>query len=273
MPRRSPRMLELHRLVRQQLLEVLRAPVRRPRHRGHRGKGSATTAHCADDLAARRANVLAARRGPPVLPDSCYAEEHILVSSPRHCPSYGWTAKVWIERGGSPVPPEVTGFCPSHGWTSYFHDEGGPSAAAPHVFGTTSPRWSPSPTYSPVRSSSPSYSPETPPYTPTPAEERGGSAMPLVPPSFEPRRTKAARSNWPPYYTNEEHSLAAAEAVYSEPELAPPPPPPAPTPARPNATAAANRRLGLRRPNMILTGHIPNGRPLHSPPRPGEGAA
>ena len=58
MPKRSPKMLQLRRLLRQQLLEALLAPVRRSRHHGRRGGAPADDVHHADNLAARR--------GPPV---------------------------------------------------------------------------------------------------------------------------------------------------------------------------------------------------------------
>jgi hypothetical protein len=163
--------------------------------------------------------------GPPVLLNSCFAEGCILMRSPRHCPSHGWTARVRVERGGPPAPPDVKGYCPVHGWTSYFHYEGGPSAAAPRAYGIASCQ-SPSP----ARSSSPSYSPETPPYTLTPAEERYGYVTSLGPPG-KPRGTMAARHRVPPYYNDATSSGAAAPVVYSKPELVPPPSPPAPIPA------------------------------------------
>jgi hypothetical protein len=177
-------MLELRRLLRQQLLEALRATLRYPSRRGCHGGGPVD--------AARRTNDLAARQGPLVPPDSCFAEGRILVRSPRQCPSHGWTARVRVEHGGLPAPPEVTTYCPVHGWTSYFHDKGGPLAAVPYAYGIASPHRSPSSTYSLIRSSLPSYSPETRPYTPTPAGESYGRVTPLGLPSFEPRGTMAA---------------------------------------------------------------------------------
>jgi len=131
--------------------------------------------------------------------------------------------------------------------------------------------------------------PATPQYTPTPLE----------PPGFELPRTRAARRGALPFYDEGESSYVADEVVFDEPELAPPPPPqapaavdelgiaepamapplpippPPPVPARRNATAAANRRPGLRR--FIPTGHVPAGatsRGLEGrPPRSGEGEA
>ena len=90
MPKRSPKMLQLHRLLREQLLEALVAPMRRSRR-------------------ARRVDDLAARQGPPVPPDHCTAEGRILVSSPRHCLSHGWTTRVRVEHGGSPVASATHG--------------------------------------------------------------------------------------------------------------------------------------------------------------------
>jgi hypothetical protein len=146
-----------------------------------------------------------------------------------------------------------------------------------------------SPIHMPVRSASPTYSPATPQYTPTPLE----------PPGFELLRTRAARRGALPFYDEGESSYVADKVVFDEPELAPPPPPqapaavdelgiaepamapplpippPPPVPARRNATAAANRRPGLRR--FIPTGHVPAGatsRGLEGrPPRSGEGEA
>ncbi|PUZ70597.1 hypothetical protein GQ55_2G244800 [Panicum hallii var. hallii] len=181
-----------------ELRHLIRAPVCHALRRG----GGHVDAPC-------RTDDLAACLGPPVPPDSCFVEGRILGAR--------------VECGGPPAPPEVTAYCPVHGWTSYFHDEGGPSAAAPHAYGIASPRQSPSP----ARSSSPSYSPETPPYTPTPAEERYGCVTPLG----EPRGTMAARHGVPPYYNDATSSSAAAPVLYSKPELAPPPSPPAPIPA------------------------------------------
>ncbi|KAG2550823.1 hypothetical protein PVAP13_9KG314357, partial [Panicum virgatum] len=184
-------MLQLRRLLRQQLLEALFAPVRRSRHHGRRGGAPADDAH--------RTNDLAARRGPPVPPDSCTAEGCILGAS---------------RARGPPTPREVTSYCPTiggrvhHGWTSFVRDEGEATAAAPHVFGHASPRRSPSPV----------YSPETPPYTPTPLE----------PPGFELPLTMSARRGALPFYNDGASSSAAAEVVNDDPDLAPPPPPPAP---------------------------------------------
>ena len=88
-------MLQLRRLLREQLLEALVAPMRRSRRRGRCG--------IAPTDGARRADDLAARQGPPVPPDHCTAEGRILVSSPRHCLSHGWTTRVRVEHGGSPA--------------------------------------------------------------------------------------------------------------------------------------------------------------------------
>ncbi|KAG2636309.1 hypothetical protein PVAP13_2NG444903 [Panicum virgatum] len=251
-------MLQLRRLLREQLLEALVAPMRRSRRRGRR---------------ARRVDDLAARQGPPVPPDHCTAEGRILVSSPRHCLSHGWTARMRVEHGGSPTVSATHG------------------VASPRR--SVMPRRSSSPVYSPihtpVRSASPTYSPATPQYTPTPLE----------PPGFELPRTRAARRGALPFYDEGESSYVADEVVFDEPELAPPPAPqapaavdelgiaepamapplpilpPPPVPACRNATAAANRRPGLRR--FIPTGHVPAGatsRGLEGrPPRSGEGEA
>jgi hypothetical protein len=273
MLRRSPKMLELHCFLRHSfcrhsdlqyaalvvVVVMVEALLMQP--------VAPTTSKLAVPTSSSLVGGLQCRRTP--------ASQRGASSCAPHATAHPMDGRPWCESSawGLPAPPEVTGFCSVHGWTSYFHDEGGPSAAVPHAYGIASPWRSPSLTYSPIRSSSPSYSAETPPYTPTPAEERGGRVRPLVPPGFEPRRTMAARSGVPPYYNNEKSSLATTLADYSELELTPPPPPLAPTSARPNTTAAANRRPGLRRPNMIFMGHIPNGRPLCNPPRSGEGEA
>ena len=91
MPKCTPKILQLCHFLRQ-LLDALNAPVRCSRHYGRRGGAPADDAH--------RTNDLAARRGPPVPPDSCTAEGCILVRSPRHCPSHGWTTRVRVECGG-----------------------------------------------------------------------------------------------------------------------------------------------------------------------------
>ena len=57
MPKHLPKILQLRRLLREQLLEALLAPVRRSRRRGRRG--------IAPTDGARRADDLAARQGPP----------------------------------------------------------------------------------------------------------------------------------------------------------------------------------------------------------------
>ncbi|KAG2611250.1 hypothetical protein PVAP13_4KG134305 [Panicum virgatum] len=132
------------------------------------------------------------RRGPLVPPDHCTVEGRILVSSPRHCLSHGWIAKVRVEHGGSP--------------------------AASAIQGIASPRRSPLPIYTPIHSASPTYSPVTPQYTP----------MPLEPPSFELPRTRAVHRGALPFYDEGESSYVADQVVFSEPELAPPPPPQAP---------------------------------------------
>ena len=53
MPKRSPKMLQLRRLLHEQILEALLAPVCCSRHRGRRGEAPADEARHADDLAAR----------------------------------------------------------------------------------------------------------------------------------------------------------------------------------------------------------------------------
>ena len=57
MPKHLPKILQLRRLLREQLLEALLAPVRRSRRRGRHG--------IAPTDGARRADDLAARQGPP----------------------------------------------------------------------------------------------------------------------------------------------------------------------------------------------------------------
>ena len=260
MPKRSPKMLQLRRLLREQLLEALLAPMRRSRRRGRRGIAPANGARRVDDLAA-------CQPPHPVPPDHCTAVGRILMSSPRHCLSHGWTARVRVEHGGSPAASATHG------------------VASPRR--SVMPRRSSSPVYSPihmpVRSASPTYSTATPQYTPTPLE----------PPGFELPRTRAARRGALPFY-DEGESYVTDEVVFDEPELAPPPPPqapaavdelgiaepamapplpippPPPVPARRKATAAANRRPGLH-------GFFPTGASLRGPeacpPRSGKGEA
>ncbi|RLM80212.1 hypothetical protein C2845_PM12G09060 [Panicum miliaceum] len=283
---RNLRARHLCRLLRQQLAELLRAPVRRPRRGKGRGAGFAGRGprslpsgfasrggRCCDDgAAARRAtraassdsSTLATRRGPPVMLDTCTTPKRILVESPRHCKSHGWTARVRLQPDGLPqeVPDIVTSYCPRHGWMNYArHDTG--SSSTKHGFAMASPRRAISP------SPSPDYMPATSLYTPTPAE----------PPEFLLRGTIATRRGTPPFYmaTGSSNSMAAAAPPgFAEPEpvLAPPSPPPAPWfSGRPTAAAVANARPGLR--CIIKTGHVPSemsaGGEARRPPPSGEG--
>jgi hypothetical protein len=128
----------LRRFLHQQLAELLRAAVLRPRRGKGRGASFATRGprsppssfasrggRCRDDAAAHRATIaassdsstLATCHGPPMKPDTCTAPERILVESPRHCESHGWTARVRMQADGLPqeVPDMVTSYCPRHG--------------------------------------------------------------------------------------------------------------------------------------------------------------
>jgi hypothetical protein len=119
----------LRRLMRQQLVELLRAPARRSRRgRGHASRRAA--ARKAARAASSDSSTLATRRGPPVMPDVCTAPERILVQSPRHCPSHGWTARVRLPQE---MPPVVTAFCHDHGGWANFARRFSTSTACPHV--------------------------------------------------------------------------------------------------------------------------------------------
>ncbi|CAN6300559.1 unnamed protein product [Urochloa humidicola] len=227
---------------------------------------------------------LAARRGLPVPPDSCIAPDRILVASPRYCATHGWTARVRLEQGGRPqiMPGRMMMYHQVLGWITYTHIDVN-FDGSPHQFILESPE------HSPV--ASPVYSPQYTPASPTPAVE------PRMPEPLL-RGTIAARRGAPPFYIDVGGSSSSDDVVMSplpapeipplppqqaaalaalehappppppvmaalatvDPELVAPPPPPATWfPGRPHATAAANRRPGLYRPNFIPTGHIPAG--------------
>jgi hypothetical protein len=197
----------LRRLMRQQLVELLRAPARRSR----RGKGRASrraAARKAARAASSDSSTLATRRGPPVMPDVCTAPERILVQSPRHCPSHGWTARVRLPQE---MPPVVTAFCHNHGgWANFARrDEDSSSEELD----------------SPRREPSPGYTPATPPRT-------SSAAPPVAPPEFLLRGIIAAHRGAPPFYLSagegSNSTVMAAPPGFAEPELAPPPPPPVP---------------------------------------------
>ncbi|CAN6194635.1 unnamed protein product [Urochloa humidicola] len=288
-------------MMREQFHQILRTPVRF-QQRG-RGQGPVSPPPGPSGLqggrrrargaAARRASrassssgesSLAARRGLPVAPDSCIAPDRILVSSPRYCPTHGWTARVRLEQGGRPqiMPGRMMMHHQELGWITYTHIDVN-FDGSPHQFVLESPE------YSPV--ASPVYSPQYTPASPTPAVE---------PRMLEPllRGTIAARRGAPPLYIDigesssgddvvmlplpapeippltpqQAAALAALEnaaippaPAMAEPAsvhmqlVAPPPPPAARFPSRPSAAAAANRRSGLHRPHFIQTGHIPVG--------------
>ncbi|CAO2194363.1 unnamed protein product [Urochloa humidicola] len=308
-------------MMREQFHQILRTPVRL-QQRG-RGQGPVSPPagpsglhgrrggrRRADNVAARRASrassssgesSLAARRGLPVPPDSCIAPDRILVSSPRHCVTHGWTARVRLEQGGRPqiMPGRMMMHHQELGWITYTHVDVN-FDGSPHQFVLESPE------YSPV--TSPVYSPQYTPASPTPAVE------PRMPEHLL-RGTIAARRGAPPLYVDiggsssgddvvmsplpapeipplpplQAATLAAMELIAPPPPsalaasttveaelVAPPPPPAAWLPGRPNATATANRRPGLRRPNFIPTGHIPAGSSAGEARRPspsGEGEA
>ncbi|CAO2210611.1 unnamed protein product [Urochloa humidicola] len=308
-PRRGPpplpghlRAHHLRVMMREQIHQILRAPVGRPRLGRRRGSSSRapgsppTGLHGRrggrrhdDGAAARRtpragseASDLAARLGPPRSPDSCIAPERILVSSPRHCAGHGWTARVRLEGGGRPqiAPGRMMMYHPERGWVTYTHDD---LAAddSPHRFVLASPEYSPVvPSLNHTPEPSPEYSPETPPHSPTPLH----TPTPDIesPLDFPIRRTRAARRGALPFYNNAgEGSSSAVLAVPPgfEAELAPPPPAPpvAWFPDRPTAAAAANARPGLIRHRLIPTGHVPtgtgNGGQDRHPPPSGAGEA
>ncbi|CAN6348089.1 unnamed protein product [Urochloa humidicola] len=291
-------------MMREQLHHILRTPVRL-QQRG-RGQGpvsppagpSGLHGRCGgrrrtNNAAARQASrasqsngesSLAARRGLPVPPDSCIASDRILVASPRHYATHGWTARVRLERGGRPqiLPGRMMMYHQELGWITYTHIDVN-FDGSPHQFILESPE------HSPV--ASPVYSPQYTPVSPTPAVE------PRMP---EPllKGTIAARRGAPPLYIDIGESSSGDDVVMSPlpaPEIppltpqqaaalaalenaaippapataeptsvhvqlvAPPLPPAARFPSRPSAAAAANRRPGLHRPHFIQTGHIPVG--------------
>ncbi|CAN6233625.1 unnamed protein product [Urochloa humidicola] len=318
-PSPLPRHLRAHhlrRMMREQFHQILRTPVRL-QQRG-RGQGpvsppaSPSGLHGrrggrrrANNAAARRASrassssgesSLAARRGLPVAPDSCIAPDRILVSSPRHCPTHGWTARVRLEQGGRPqiMLGRMMMYHQELGWITYTHIDVN-FDGSPHQFVLESPEHShvASPVYSPQ------YTPAVEPRMPehllrgTIAARRGAPPLyidiggsssgddmvmsPLPAPEIPPlpplqAATLAAMEYAPPPPPS---TLAAPAAVETE-LVAPPPPPAAWFPDRPTAAAAANRRPSLRRPNFIPTGHIPAGPSAGEARRPsplGEGEA
>ncbi|CAN6380494.1 unnamed protein product [Urochloa humidicola] len=246
-PRRGPpplpghlRAHHLRVMMREQIHQILRAPIGRPRLGRRRGSSSRAPGsppaglHARhggrrrnDGAAARRtpragseASDLAARLGPPRSPDSCIASERILVSSPRLYASHGWTARVRLEGGGRPqiAPGRMMMYHPERGWVTYTHDD---LAAddSPHRFVLASPEYSPViPSLNHTPEPSPEYSPETPTplHTPTPDVE--------PPPDSPIRRTRAARRGALPFYNDagEGSSNAVLAALPGfEAELAP----------------------------------------------------
>ncbi|CAN6329742.1 unnamed protein product [Urochloa humidicola] len=220
-------------MMREQFHQILRTPVRlQQRGRGqgpvspHAGPSGLQGRHggrlCADNAAARRAsrassssgdNSLAARRGLPIVPDSCIAPNRILVSSPHHCPTHGWTARVRLEQGGRPqiMPDRMMMHHQELGWITYTHIDVN-FDGSPHHFDLESPE------YSPV--ASPRYSPEYTPASPTP---------PVEPRMPEPllRGTIATRRGAPPLYIDVEGSSSSEDVVMSPlpaPEIPPLPP-------------------------------------------------
>ncbi|PVH65968.1 hypothetical protein PAHAL_1G113100 [Panicum hallii] len=116
-------------------------------------------------------------------PDTCTAPERILVESPRHCESHGWTARVRMQADG--LPQEVPDM---------------------HGFAMASPCRAISPT--PL----PDYTPVMSLYTPTPDEL----------PEFLLKGTIAARHGAPPFYmaAGSSSSMAAtAAAANAHPDL------------------------------------------------------
>ncbi|CAN6166961.1 unnamed protein product [Urochloa humidicola] len=176
----------------------------------------------ADNAAARRASrassssgesSLAARRGLPVAPNSCIAPDRILVSSPRHCPTHGWTARVRLEQGGRPqiMPGRMMMYHQELGWIIYTHIDVN-FDGSPHQFVLESPE------HSPV--ASPVYSPQYTPASPTPAVE------PRMPEHLL-RGTIAARRGAPPLYIDIGGSSSGDDGVMSPlpaPEIPPLPP-------------------------------------------------
>ncbi|CAN6206428.1 unnamed protein product [Urochloa humidicola] len=142
-------------MMREQIHQILRAPIGRPRLGRRRGSSSRAPGSPPAGLHGRRggrrrdegaaarrtpragneASDLAARLGPPRSPDSCIAPERILVSSPRLCASHGWTARVQLEGGGRPqiAPGRMMMYHPERGWVTYTHDDLA-AADSPHRF-------------------------------------------------------------------------------------------------------------------------------------------
>ncbi|PUZ53227.1 hypothetical protein GQ55_5G036500 [Panicum hallii var. hallii] len=278
---RNIRARHLRHLLHQQLVDLLQAPVHRPR----RFAVAVVLALPAvaldllpldslavedDDAATPRAtraassdsSTLATGRGPPVMPDTCTAPERILVESPHHCESHGCITRVWLRPDGLPqeVPDMVMPYYPCHGWTNYARRDAGPSSTE-HGFTMASPRCA----------ISPDYTLATPLYSPTPAK----------PLEFLLRGTIAARRSTLPLYMAAGSSSSMAAAVLPgfaepKPELAPPSPPTAPWfPGRPTAATTANTRPGLC--HIIKTGHVSaemsTGGEACRPPPSGEGEA
>ncbi|CAO2172068.1 unnamed protein product [Urochloa humidicola] len=269
-------------MMREQLHQILRAPVGRPRlgrrcgFPGHAAGSPPAGLHGRrggrrrdDGAAVRRTpsagnetSNIAAYLGPPVFPDSCTAPGRIPVSSPHYCAGHGLTARVRLLETGRLTSPVAS---------PRYSPEYTPASPTPAVEprlpehllkGTIAARRGAPPLYIDIGESSgddvllsPLPAPEVTPLPPPQAAAL--AALELAPPPPSP--------------------VMAAPPGF-EAELAPPPPPPRAAwfPGRPTAAAAANRRPGLRRPRFIPTGHIPAGPSAGEARRPlpsGEGEA
>ncbi|CAN6270019.1 unnamed protein product [Urochloa humidicola] len=185
------------------------------------------------------------------------------------------------------------------GWITYTHIDIN-FDGSPHQFVLESPEYSPvaSPVYSPqytLASPTPAVEPRMPEplLRGTIAARRGAPSLyidvggssssddvvmsPLPAPEIPPLPPQQAAALAALEHAPPPPPPAMAAPATVDPELVAPPPPPATWfPGRPHATAAANRRPGLYRPNFIPTGHIPIGPSAGEARRPsplGEGEA
>ena len=86
--KRSPKMLQLRRLLRQQILEAFLAPLSRHRRHGRRGGDTAAAAR-RDAPCNATADNLTVRLGPSVTPDHCTVPGRVLVNSLHYCSFHG----------------------------------------------------------------------------------------------------------------------------------------------------------------------------------------
>ncbi|CAN6371865.1 unnamed protein product [Urochloa humidicola] len=275
---------QVRRVVRQQVANLVRNALHRPRRGRGRGAGAAARGPRSppaggrhrdniapvqidsDSDSSRDAEDQAAQRGLPALPDACLAPNRIRVTSPRHCNTHGCTVipRVVLEEEGANVVAAYC--CARHGWRNFLTWEDSPCCYS-------SP--TPSPPRSPPRAPATPPNSPVPPNTPTPVE---------APSEFLIQGTIAARRGAPPFYLSAGGSSSTSVAAppgFAHPEPAFAPPSPTPTRAaglygRTTAAAAANARPGLKR-RIIPTGHVPAetraGAKARRPPPSGEGEA